>query len=154
MLDYNLSLPSGMEIAVGDCLLEAIREAFPSGTPPERPVTGHRCDECDEVDRLLGGRIWSEVADDFPRFCHDTYPLLTLSAKVYYLPAYLCHVVHTPDSIAGVSLQGTLVRGDLPREAFTPAQRAVILQWAETYYRDEPGGRPPDSVLASWGGVK
>jgi hypothetical protein len=144
--------PGGAEIAVEDTILKAIHEAFPAGTPPERPVTAHRCEECDEVDRLLGGRPWLEVADDFPQYCHDTYPLLTAAAKMYYLPAYMCHEVQTPGSIAGVSLQGALEGGEFTREAFTLGQRMAILQWAARYYRDEPDGRPPDALVAYWEG--
>ena len=133
-----------------DALLHAIRDAFPDGQPPDRPVTGHRCPECDEVDRLIGGRVWSEVADAFPDYCHDTYPLLTSTAKVYYLPAYLSHELQTKGMIAGLSIQSALEQGGLPREQFTPAQRAVILRWVETYYRDEPPGQPPEAVMAYW----
>src|SRR5262249_34182740 len=68
-------------------IVDEIRSAFPVGKPPARPITGHRCDECDEVDRLMGGRTWPDVADQFPQHCHDTFPLLTPEAKAYYLPA-------------------------------------------------------------------
>ena len=56
---------------------------FPIGEPPARPVTGHRCDESNEVDRLIGGKTWREVADAFPVYCHDVFPLLTPAAMLY-----------------------------------------------------------------------
>jgi hypothetical protein len=131
-------------------LLRDIRNAFPAGHPPERPVTGHRCPECDEVDHLLGGRLWSEVADAFPQYCCDTYPLLTPAAQVYYLPAYMCHAVHSPETVAGASIFAYLENGALPRDAFTPAQRAAILQWIKWYCRDDLGGCPSESAVSYW----
>lgn len=130
-------------------LLRLIREAFPAGTPPARPVTGHRCDECDEVDHLLGGRTWVDVDADFPTYCHDTFPLLTRTAKAYYLPAYLGYAVRHPGMMAGLSVQGALERGDLDPRAFTPAQRAAVWAWAEAGYGRD-GHVPPDSVAEGW----
>jgi hypothetical protein len=135
---------------VSEELLRAIRDAFPAGTPPDRPLTGHRCDECDEADRLLGGRTWTDVADDFPHYCHDAFPLLTPAAQAYYLPAYLCHEMRSPGYMAGPSVQSALDGGTLPREWFTPAQRAAVLRWAEWFYRDLPGGH--GHLLDDWQG--
>ena len=132
-----------------DALLGLIRAAFPAGTPPARPVTGHRCVECDEVDQVLGGRTWPDVAADFPTYCHDVFPLLTPAAKGYYLPAYLCYAVRTPGMMAGDSVRYALERGDLDPRAFTPAQRAAVWAWAEAAYRGMIGG-PPDSVAEGW----
>ena len=36
----------------------AIHAAFSVGTPPARPLTRPRCDECYDTDRLLAGRHW------------------------------------------------------------------------------------------------
>ena len=41
---------------MNEVLLRMIRDAFPVGQPPQRPITGHRCEECDEIDEMLGGR--------------------------------------------------------------------------------------------------
>jgi hypothetical protein len=135
---------------VDESLLEVIHAAFPAGVPPARPVTGHRCPECDETDRLLGGRIWPDKAADFPHYCHDTFPLLTLAAKAYYLPAYLCYEVRSPGSMAGASVQSALERGDLSPTSFTAGQRAAVWAWAEAYYRTQLGGDPPDTVAEAW----
>ena len=131
-----------------------IREASPDGTPPARPVTGHRCIECDEVDALLGGRRWTDVADDFPQYCHDAFPLLTPAAKIYYVPAYMCCDIGSPGNMAGLSIQSALERGDLAPAAFTSPQRAVILRWARRYYQDQPEGHPPEELIARWQDVK
>jgi hypothetical protein len=135
---------------VDESLIGAIHAAFPDGVPPERPVTGHRCKECDEVDVLLGGRLWSDVTHDFPEYCHDTFPLLTPAAKVYYLPAYMCYEVRSPGHTAGLSVEWALESGDLQPAEFAPAQRSVILRWAELYYRREPEGQPPQQLVDRW----
>jgi hypothetical protein len=53
----------------------ASHAASPVGTPPARPLPGQRRQECDESDRLLGGRTWPDVAADFPHSCPDTFPV-------------------------------------------------------------------------------
>lgn len=133
-----------------ESLVIAIHAAFPAGAPPARPVTGHRCEECDETDRLLGGRTWADVADDFPQYCHDTFALLTPAAKAYYLPAYLCFEARSPGYLAGESVSGALERGELDPASFTAAQRAAVWAWAEAFYRTRHGGFPPDPVAEAW----
>jgi hypothetical protein len=133
-----------------EVVIRQIRDAFPTGTPPARPVTSHRCFECDEVDLLLGGRTWTEIASDFPTYCHDSFCLLTPEAKSYYLPSYLEHGLREPGWMSGHSAACALERGDLCRESFNPSQRAAILRWIETYYQDEPETRPPETVLNYW----
>ena len=76
-------------------------------------MTGHRCEECDEVDAHLGGRTWTDVDVDFPHYCHDAYPLLTPAAKAYYLPAYLCFEVRNPGYMAGMSVSRALEGGEV-----------------------------------------
>ena len=137
---------------MGEDLLQTVRDAFPVGCPPERPVTGHRCEECDQVDYLLGGRVWLEVADDFPQYCCDTYPLLTPAAQVYYLPAYMCYALLSPETIAGASIFTYLEHGTLPRDAFTPAQRAAILRWIKWYCGEDSEGCLPEDVTSYWRG--
>jgi hypothetical protein len=135
---------------VDELQVDVIHAAFPAGVPPERPVTGHRCDECDETDRLLGGRLWVDVAADFPHYCHDTFPLLTPVAQAYYLPAYMCFALRAPGHMAGLSLSSALERGELNPGSFTEAQRAAVWTWAEAYYRTEPDGFPPKTVAEAW----
>jgi hypothetical protein len=131
-------------------LLDAIYTAFPIGVPPPRPITVHRCDECDETDRLLGGRTWTDVAADFPHYCQDTFPLLTIEAQVYYLPAYLCFDRQFPEYMAGLSVASALERGALPRASFLAAQRAAVWAWAEAYYHTQPERYPPDVIAETW----
>jgi hypothetical protein len=131
-------------------MIRVIHDAFPEGVPPTRPVTTHECPECDEVDRLVGGRVWSELASNFPSYCHDSFALLTPAAQVYYLPAYLEYGLREPERMGGHSAACALERGDLPREKFTPDQRTAIIRWVEAYYRDEPVGHPPESVMSYW----
>jgi hypothetical protein len=114
-------------------LIQAIREAFPTEPLPPRPVTEHRCSECDEVDSQLGDRPWPAVADPLPDYCHDAFPLLSSAAKVYYLPAFLVDALRRPGYMSGESVKFALERGDLTAEEFTPLQWAVIDRWARAY---------------------
>src|SRR6476620_3058771 len=93
-------------------LPQLICDAFPDSRPPDRPITHHRCPECDEVDALLGGRAWSDVAKDFPDYCHDTFPLLTPQSQAYYLPAYMLVALGPDANMQGISLESAL-QGDM-----------------------------------------
>lgn len=115
----------------GEALINEIREVFPTGPLPKRPVTGHRCHECDKVDEQLGGRSWKEVAECLPDWCDGAFPLLTTEAGIYYLPAYLEYGLHEPESIAGYSVECALRRGDFQRDTFTQAQRGALSAWIE-----------------------
>lgn len=129
---------------------QAIREAFPDGRPPPRPHTGHNCPECDEVDAILGDRVWSDVAANFPTYCHDAFPLLTPAAKAYYLPAYMIAALGPECGIQGHSLESALEEGGLTPAMFTPAQRAAVLQWAGAYYRRDYASDPPTWLVEQW----
>src|SRR4051794_14946500 len=98
---------------VDETLLRAIQDTFPDGQPPQRPLTAHRCPECDEVDILLGDHVWSEVAARFPNDCHDAFPLLTAAAQTYYLPAYVSAALQENAGLQGASLETALAEGGL-----------------------------------------
>lgn len=134
----------------GKALINKIREVFPAGPLPHRPVTGHRCHECDQVDEQLGGRLWQEVAECLPDWCHDAFPLLTTEAKLYYLPAYLEYGLREPGSIAGHSVQNALRRGDFQRDTFTEAQRCVLAEWIE--YQASRRHDDTETLMAYWRG--
>ena len=127
-----------------------IRDAFPDGRPPEHPVAGHRCLECDEVDALLGGRVWSEVASDFLNYCYDVFPLLTPAARTYYLPAFMIATFDSEYGIQIYSLESALQDGRLDPMSFTPAQRATVLSWATTYLGPINKGGLFDRILDRW----
>ena len=135
---------------MNEALSLQIHEAFPEGRPPERPVTGHRCMECDEVDALLGGRIWSEVASDFPNYCSDVFPPLTPAARIYYLPAFMVAAFDSEYGIQIHSLESALEDGRLDPMSFTPAQRATVLNWAATYLGPINEGSLFDRILDRW----
>jgi hypothetical protein len=93
-----------------ESLVNAIHAAFPAERPPARPVTDHRCCECDEIDEHLKGRTWLEVATEvLPEFS-DALPLLTPAAQAYYLPAYMCFEVRSPGYMAGLLVLALLER--------------------------------------------
>jgi hypothetical protein len=129
-------------------LAQAIRDAFPDGQPPERPITGHRCSECDEIDAIMGGRIWSEFADDFPWQC-DVFALLNEAARVYYLPAYMLAAIGPQCGTQDVSIESALEDGRLDPKDFNAAQQKVIMRWAELHWKSI-GEEPPQSLIVKW----
>jgi hypothetical protein len=68
---------------VDESLVSVIHAAFPAGMPPARPVTGHRCVECDDIDQHVGGRAWPDVAADILPVFSDVFPLLTPAAQAH-----------------------------------------------------------------------
>lgn len=130
--------------------LPLLIDAFPRYPLPERPVTGHRCPECDEVDRLLADCSWLDVAREFPRYCHDAFPLLTPAAKAYYFPTYMLVSLDQRGGLAGTSLESALEDGQLNPERFTPAQRAAVRYWAAAYWRLTGQECPPAGVVEKW----
>jgi hypothetical protein len=131
-------------------LTQAIHDAFPVDGPPARPVTGHRCPECDDIDAILGGRTWTEIAADFPPYCQDAFPLLTPAAQAYYLPAYMLTALTPESGLQGTSLETALEDGRLSPEEFTAAQRGVILRWAQVYWPYAGGVVPPAQIVERW----
>jgi hypothetical protein len=131
-------------------LIDAIHSEFPVGQPPSRPITSHRCEECDNTDRLFGGRIWTEVAADFPLYCHDTFPLLNPWAKAYYMPAYMCIGLQSPEYISGSSVADAMESGELNAASFNKAQRAAAWDWAVAFWSTLRKGGPPSSVVEAW----
>ena len=134
---------------MSDALRGLIHDAFLGTRPPRRPVTGHRCPECDEVDALLGGRTWADVAADFPPLCSGVFPLLTEDARAYYLPAYMLAALES-GSLQGVSLEAAVQDDWLQPRWFTPSQRAAVGEWAAAYWRISEGDEPPQSVIERW----
>jgi hypothetical protein len=130
---------------------QAIRNAFPDGQPPERPITECFCIECVEIDAIMGGHVWSDFADDFPQYC-DVYCLLNAPARAYYLPAYLLAAIGPHCGMQDVSIQSALEDGRLTPEEFTPDQRSVIARWAKENWWSS--GVPVEQVLAKWSASK
>lgn len=132
---------------MNESLFQQIRNAFPDGQPPERPITGHRCDECDEVDAILGGHVWSKFAINFPVYCHDAFPLLTPVAQAYYLPAYMIAAFLPGAGCQGVSVESALKEGNLDPNWFTFDQRLALVAWGQAYWADEG---VPDEIVEKW----
>jgi hypothetical protein len=131
-------------------LQEIISSAFANTQIPGRPITGHRCDECNEVDRLLGGRTWQDVLTNFPEYCHDAFPLLTQDAQNYFLPAYMLVALEPNSGTQGVSLESAFEDGRLCPENFTPEQRAAVICWLNTYWREQGESAPPLELISRW----
>jgi hypothetical protein len=131
-------------------LLAEFRVAFPEHGMPLGPVTGHRCGECDEVDDLLRGRTWYEVAMDLPRICHSAYPLLTSEAMHYYTPAYMLTALGPEAGIQSISIESAVRDGRLNPAEFTTAQRMAIVHWALLNWAENEKTDPPDWFMQAW----
>ena len=130
-------------------LLRQLREAFPEEPLPPRPITAHRCPDCDRADELLGGQHWSEVAAAFPPECHHDFGLLTPVARRYYLPAFLLSAFGSR-GMQVEALEAALTDGTFPPAVFAPAQRAVIGRWVVEYWGSWLGWEEPPPRLAAW----
>jgi hypothetical protein len=96
----------------------------------------------------MGGRVWSDFADDFPWQC-DAYSLLNEAARVYYLPAFLLAAIGPQCGTQNVSIESALGDGRLDPKDFTAAQRFVICQWAKSCWTST-ANLPLETVLATW----
>lgn len=130
-------------------LLLQLREAFPEEPLPERPITGHRCLECDEVDDLLGGKPWTDVAAGFPHECDHAFPLLNTDAQRYYLPAFMLSAFGSRGMLPD-SLEAALTDGQFAPETFTPSQRAAIGRWVVELWGSWWGWEESPPQLAVW----
>jgi hypothetical protein len=127
-------------------LHQLIHDAFHDTHPPSRPFTCHRCTECNEVDALLGGRTWQDVAADFPDYCHDSFPLLTPDAQAYFLPAYMLAAIGPEANMQGTSLESALEERRLSPENFTNAPRAAVVRWMAAYWQSDGSDAPADLI--------
>lgn len=109
-------------------LIIALLKGWPKDSHPKRPITKHRCDECDETDKLLGGRSWDDVLHNFPDFCHDVFPLLNEDAKRYYLPAYIGSSI-LEGGVQSISLQAYFKSDEFNPDQFTKSQLRIIEDW-------------------------
>lgn len=130
-------------------LLRQLREAFPDEPLPERPITGHRCPDCDRADELLGGRSWPELAVGFPLECHHDFPLLTPTAQRYYLPAFMLSAFGS-SGMQSESLESALTDSRFAPASFTLPQRAAVGRWVVEYWGSWMGWEEPPPQLAAW----
>ena len=130
-------------------LLRQLREAFPEEPLPARPITDHRCLECDETDERLGGQPWPEVAAGFPPSCDHAFPLLTPAAQRYYLPAFLLSAFGSR-GMQVESMESALTDDRFAPASFTPAQRAAVGRWVVEYWGSWMGWEDPPPQLAAW----
>ncbi len=130
-------------------LLRQLRDAFPEAPLPPRPITAHRCLECDEADELLGGRPWPEVAAGFPNECDHAFPLLTPAAQRYYLPAFMLSAFGS-NGMQVDSLESALTGGEFAPMSFTPSQRAAVGRWVVEYWGSWMGWEEPPPQVATW----
>lgn len=130
-------------------LLGQLRDAFLEAPLPPRPITEHRCQECDEADELLGGQPWPEVAAGFPNECHHAFPLLTPVAQRYYLPALMLSAFGS-NGMQVDSLESALTDSSFAPMSFTPSQRAAVGRWVVEYWGSWMGWDEPPPQLAAW----
>jgi len=110
-------------------LVHAILVRWPRTTAISvRPVTTHACEECEQVDELLGGKTWMDVARNFPSYCHDAYPLLTSHAQAYYLPSYMISAL-TENNSQAASVEAYLCSDNFKRDTLSDDQVDLIQEW-------------------------
>lgn len=130
-------------------LVEMICNAFPLAPLPPRPITPHRCPECDDIDQLIGGLPWSKVVADLPGYWLDAFPLLSRPAMHYYLPAWMIYDIQEPGEMPGISITAALERGDVTPGEMTPLQIAAVRGWIEA--SEEAASSPAHArLLAAW----
>jgi hypothetical protein len=130
-------------------LMRQLRDSFPEEPVPSRPITEHRCPDCDRVDELLGGQLWSDVAAGFPRECYDDFGLLKPNAQRYYLPAFMLSALGS-NGMPIEALERLLTDGTLPPASFTTAQRGVVGRWVVECWGSWLGWEEPPLTLAEW----
>jgi len=136
-------------------LLSELQRVFPPIIVPERAAP-HVCPECDEISQALASRAWLEIPRDFLSRSSGVLPLLSETAYVAYLPAWLREGLLSPDDGVAASLVVNL-RSDPPVERFTSEQARVILALAKTMIAanmwpdDDPTDRESlDGIERTW----
>ncbi|HEX7680876.1 MAG TPA: DUF6714 family protein [Thermoanaerobaculia bacterium] len=67
--------------------------------PRHAEITKHRCAECDEIAAYFADRPWQELTNvDELRYHADALHLFSNKAFHYYLPAFMCVTLATPDA--------------------------------------------------------
>lgn len=115
-------------------LMQQIREAFAGAVrPADDALVPHHCHECDTLRGDLCGRTPDELTDDWVERSFDQLPLMSDSAKRYYLSAYLRVAARDAESTVTQFVVFSLsdeFRFD-PSVGYTPAQRQALLDFLE-----------------------
>jgi uncharacterized protein DUF6714 len=134
---------------------DRIRRVFPVAAPPsEANLALDGCSFCAAIHKALSGERWDAVsAEDLDKQV-DSIALLTPDAFAYYLPAFLCRAIASPEN-PGVGASNvlfftvqSLCDADLPSDAWwserierlSDEQRraiAAFLHWVVQLLADE-----------------
>jgi len=105
-------------------LLVELQRVFPPIVVPERAAP-HVCPECDDISNVLAQRNWTQVPSGFISTNPDILPLLSETAYMAYLPAWLREGLQHPDEDVAAMLFYNLSDSP-PTGPFTAEQGRVV----------------------------
>lgn len=71
-----------------------VQRVFPKEPPPPaKDLTGHRCEECDQLQADFSGKKWWEINGELVEENSGQLPLFTPIAYYYFLPAYILNAL-------------------------------------------------------------
>ena len=110
-------------------LKSRVIEAFRKVDAPRRDqIAPHPCAECDELTEDLSGREPLDIPLDRLGYHRWDLPLLSASAKRYFLPAWIFRSIDDPTSDFTDALIMNL-DSDHRQDGYTDGQKAVILNY-------------------------
>ncbi len=125
LLDGPSTSPLDVAMDERTHLIGELQRVFPPVVVSERAAP-HVCPECDHISEVLGQRNWTQVPSTFISANPGVLPLLSETAYVAYLPAWLREGLEHPDEFVASMLFINL--GDSPPAVrFTPEQGLVIV---------------------------
>ena len=115
-------------------LVAELRLAF-HGSPFQGVAAAHDCLECDELRHFLKGKSWRDL--DSEALWEIELALLTPEAYHAFLPAWLWHGLHDPESahaaMALINMQATDHMG-----AFSTQERNLLVRCAQFINASDP----------------
>lgn len=118
-------------------LAAELQRAFPP-EPFRGVAAAHSCLECDEIRHYLTGKSWRDLDEE--HLFSIALPLLTPEGYRAFLPAWLWHGLHDPEAspavLALINMQATE-----HTEAFSPRERALLVQCAQHIHASDPFAR-------------
>lgn len=111
-----------------------MRLAF-ANEPFQGIAAAHDCLECDELRHFLEGKSWRDLDEE--ALWEVELPLLTPEAYHAFLPAWLWHGLHYPESAhAGMALINMEATENVA--AFNSLERDLVVRCAQFIYRNAP----------------
>lgn len=118
-------------------LTEEMQQTF-SSEPFQGISAAHDCPECDEIRNYLAGKSWRDLDEE--HLFSIALPLLTPEGYRAFLPAWLWHGLHDPQSSPA---DLALINMEHARHAkvFSPGERALLVRCAQYINSRDPFAR-------------